>query len=132
MYYLCFNKLKLKIMQTQTAKTAKAANVPATAKRPKLADRLAQQTAKLDQQPAKVKEIIAAFTAKGHAVTTAYDGQIGITLADSFVNHWFTILPDQTVMFDHTYSSNTGKTFKGVRHMLWAYRMAERITGLSL
>lgn len=115
-----------------TSAVATPAPVQVSASRPKLAERLAQQTVKLDQQPAKVKEIIAAFTAKGHTVNTEYDGQIGITLADSFVNHWFTVLPDQTVMFDHTYSSNTGKTFKGVRHMLWAYRMAERITGLTL
>jgi hypothetical protein len=43
---------------------------------------------------------------------------IGIRFAHKNVWHWFEVTNDGFVDFDHSYSQNTGKTKRGVMHMI--------------
>lgn len=67
-------------------------------------------------------ELIEKATAKGYKVSSEIEGYIGIMLRKNATQcHWFKIYSANEVIFNHTYSMNTGKSFKGVRHGLEIY-----------
>ena len=52
----------------------------------------------------------------GARVNEDYQGQIGIQYKGTHVWHWFKIYSEDFVAFDHSYSMNTGRSKKGIRH----------------
>lgn len=83
----------------------------------------------------KVNDWVIALNAKGitnkvnHSELGLASSQFGFSLGNG-VWHWFTF-DDAGIEFYHTYSQNTGKSFRGVSHRLEVYARIEKLTGIS-
>lgn len=66
-------------------------------------------------------KLIETANTKGYKVNTEYPNEVGIqfpTKRYSGLWHWFHIHSDGTCYFTHSYSQNTGKSFKGTMHRI--------------
>lgn len=64
--------------------------------------------------------------------------QVEITMdADWFayslkgVWHWFEIWEDGSLFFNHSYSQNTGASYKSIGHKMRIYNTVQRLTGIN-
>jgi len=73
----------------------------------------------------QANEILPAF---GHNnVTHEYSDMVVGFNSGKHVWHWFTLLSDGTMIFNHSYSQNTGRTKKGYRQGKIAERVALKL-----
>jgi hypothetical protein len=82
----------------------------------------------------KVTNIIEALKAKNCQVIEEEDHlgyrMIGIRKPNQWVYHWFIVFQD-TMLFRHSYSQNTGRTKKGTRHGWKVQQSLEKLISIT-
>ena len=66
----------------------------------------------------KAQELLNNAHAKKATVDLSYENMIGIKFKNQHTWHWFEIYGNDEVMFDHSYSQNTGKVHRGTSHRM--------------
>jgi hypothetical protein len=80
----------------------------------------------------KLQQVKQALQDKGCSIAEE-NGLFGFRLPKQHVYHWFDVTPDGSLLlFNHSYSQNTGRSKKGMYHRFRVYRTVRRITGIDI